>query len=57
MIKGNYAARKIIGPCVVCRQHRPKAGQQKMADLPQERLQPDMPVFTNVGVDYLALLK
>lgn len=52
IIKANSASRKIIGDCVVCRQHRAKIGEQKMADLPQERLQPDLPAFTNVGVDY-----
>lgn len=29
-----------------------KLGEQKMADLPKERLQSDLPPFTNVGVDY-----
>ncbi|KAL2093037.1 hypothetical protein ACEWY4_010349 [Coilia grayii] len=29
-------------------------GQQKMADLPVERVVPDLPAFTNVGVDYFA---
>ena len=48
----NAAARKIISSCVVCRRHRGKLGEQKMADLPKERLQPDNPPFTNVGVDY-----
>lgn len=52
IVKANSASRKIIGDCVVRRQHRAKIGEQKMADLPQERLQPDLPAFTNVGVDY-----
>lgn len=31
---------------------RGKAGEQKMADLPLERILPDLPPFTNVGLDY-----
>ncbi len=52
IIKGNTAARKIIFSCGHCRRFGVKASEQKMADLPKERLIPDLPPFTNVGVDY-----
>lgn len=52
IIKGNAAARKIISSCGHCRRLGVKVGEQKMADLPKERLIPDLPPFTNVGVDY-----
>lgn len=52
VLKGNSAARKIVSKCVVCRRVRGKTGEQKMADLPQERILPDLPPFTNVGLDY-----
>ncbi len=52
IINANSAARKVITQCVVCRRNRPKVGEQKMANLPSERLVPDLPPFTNVGVDY-----
>lgn len=29
-----------------------KIGEQKMADLPKERLRADLPPFSNVGIDY-----
>lgn len=48
----NSAVRKIIGRCKFCRRYRGKTGEQKMADLPIERVVPDLPPFTNVGVDY-----
>lgn len=49
---GNSAARKVIASCRICRRYRGKTGEQKMADLPEERVVPDLPPFTNVGVDY-----
>ncbi|KAK0131909.1 hypothetical protein N1851_033296 [Merluccius polli] len=50
--KGNSVARKVLSRCVVCRRMRGKAGEQKMADLLLERIQADLPPFTNVGLDY-----
>ena len=52
VVKGNSAARKVISRCVVCLRMRGKTGEQKMADLPLERILPDLPPFTNVGLDY-----
>lgn len=49
---GNSACRKIISDCVVCRRHRGQPSEQKMAHVPKERISPDLPPFTNVGVDY-----
>ncbi|KAL7840982.1 hypothetical protein SRHO_G00246730 [Serrasalmus rhombeus] len=48
----NAATRKILSSCGLCRRFKGKLGEQKMADLPLERLIPDLPPFTNVGVDY-----
>lgn len=44
--------RKIISGCGFCRRHNRRAVEQKMADLPKERILPDLPPFTNTGVDY-----
>lgn len=51
-IKGNSVARKVISKCVVGRHMRGTTGEQKMADLPHERILPDLPPFINVGLDY-----
>lgn len=51
------AVRKVISQCTFCRRHKSKLGEQKMADLPKERLLPDLPPFTNVGVDYFGPLE
>ena len=50
--KAPSAVRKVINDCWKCRLHAAKAGEQKMADLPVERILPDLPPFTSAGVDY-----
>ncbi|XP_035980606.1 uncharacterized protein LOC118556656 isoform X5 [Fundulus heteroclitus] len=52
IVNANSTTRKVLTKCVVCRRWRGKLGEQKMADLPKERLTPDLPPFTNTGVDY-----
>ncbi|KAL2083621.1 hypothetical protein ACEWY4_021394 [Coilia grayii] len=52
IINGNSAARKVVSHCVFCRKNRGKMGEQKMADLPSQRLVADLPPFSNVGLDY-----
>nr|XP_054772241.1 uncharacterized protein LOC129280217 [Lytechinus pictus] len=44
--------RRMIGKCVSCRRHRAKILQQKMADLPKDRVTPDDPPFSKVGMDF-----
>jgi len=48
----NTLARKVVYGCTRCRRVKLSAGEQKMADLPLERIQPDKPPFTDVGVDH-----
>ncbi|XP_051786109.1 uncharacterized protein LOC127528851 isoform X1 [Erpetoichthys calabaricus] len=50
--QANSSIRKIISKCTTCRRYNAKVGEQKMADLPEDRLAPNQPPFTNVGVDY-----
>lgn len=52
LINANSAARKILSECITCRRNRGKLIEQKMADLPLERVMPDNAPFTDVGVDY-----
>lgn len=47
-----YTVRKFLSRCVVCRKVRTRGKQQKLANLPKDRLQPDKPPFTHVGTDY-----
>lgn len=48
----NAVIRKLISKCTVCRRLHAKVSEQKMADLPRDRLLPDNPPFTHTGVDY-----
>jgi len=47
----SVAIRKILSKCMTCRRLHAAPGSQRMADLPQERVYPDKPPFTCVGVD------
>ena len=51
VIKANSAVRKILTKCYSCRRREAPFCEQKMADLPEDRLVPDRPPFTTVGVD------
>jgi hypothetical protein len=48
----NSAIRKIIKNCVTCRRVGAHPRSQKMADLPQDRVTPDVCPFTNSGCDF-----
>ena len=49
--QGRSLVNKILQRCVVCKKLRGKAGVQRMADLPSDRITPDNPPFTYTGVD------
>lgn len=49
---GTSAVRKIIAKCLSCQLYGRKTSKQKIADLPEERVAPDLVPFTHVGVDY-----
>ncbi|XP_033103398.1 uncharacterized protein LOC117106155 [Anneissia japonica] len=44
--------KQITSKCVVCRRYQPIVGQQKMADLPIERVRVRNPLFHDTGMDY-----
>lgn len=52
LINAPSAIRSIISKCVVCRRQKSQVGEQKMSNLPKDRVKPDEPPFTRVGVDY-----
>ena len=50
--QADSALRKILSKCVTCRKISAKPAEQRMANLPQDRLIPDKPPFSSVGIDY-----
>ena len=52
VINAPTAVRKVLSRCFICRKIKSKPSFQQMADLPNERLMPDEPPFTSVGMDY-----
>ena len=52
VVNANSCARKIIGDCVTCRRYNRKVEHQAMADLPVDRITPEEPPFTSVGMDF-----
>lgn len=52
VVKSPSALRKVLRKCVTCRGSKAPAGNQKMANIPEERVTPDEAPFTRVGVDY-----
>ncbi|XP_078329601.1 uncharacterized protein LOC144624109 [Crassostrea virginica] len=44
--------KSLMSKCVICRRYQSFPLQQKMANLPPERLETDDPPFTRVGMDY-----
>jgi len=51
IINARSVVRRIVNSCVICRRYRPKPLQQRMADLPSDRVTPGDPPFTCVGID------
>ena len=50
IVIASSAIRRLIHRCVVCHKLRGKLGEQKMSDIPKERISNDPP-FTHCGVD------
>ena len=50
IVNGNAATRGIFHSCVTCRKRNAKVQQQMMGELPRDRVTPDEPPFTRVGM-------
>ncbi|XP_028408116.1 uncharacterized protein LOC114530710 [Dendronephthya gigantea] len=51
IVKINAAVRRVLSKCVFCRRYHGKPNEQKMSNLPEDRVTP-APPFTHTGVDY-----
>lgn len=52
IINGRQTVRQVVKRCVICRRLYGRPCVQKMADLPLQRVVPDKPPFTYVGLDF-----
>ncbi|VDI06575.1 Hypothetical predicted protein, partial [Mytilus galloprovincialis] len=52
IIGANGIIKNIVSKCVICRKYQAPIMQQKMANLPSERVTQDTAPFTIVGMDY-----
>ena len=50
IVKGRAAVKSTLSDCFSCRKRQAPVGEQKMANLPQDRVTPNKPLFTYVGV-------
>ena len=51
IINARSNVRRLLNDCFTCRRQQAPTGQQKTADLPEDRVTPDKPPFTYTGVD------
>ncbi|XP_068726425.1 uncharacterized protein [Montipora capricornis] len=51
ILKARTAVKSVLRGCFDCRRMQAPLGEQQMADLPTDRVTPDKPPFTLVGVD------
>lgn len=52
VIHANSVVRKLLTKCFDCRRRQAPVCNQKMADLPEERVSPGQPPFSHVGIDF-----
>jgi len=55
IVKARSLIKGVIRNCMTCKRLRTTGCQQRMADLPADRVAPGKPPFTNVGVDCFGL--
>ena len=52
VINASSMVRRLLASCFDCRRRQTPVNEQKMADLPQDRVTAGLPPFSNVGVDF-----
>ena len=52
IVNGRSAVRRVLKNCIDCQKRKAPSGQQLMAKIPQDRVTPNEPPFTHVGLDF-----
>ena len=52
IVKGQAAVKRVVSRCILCKKRNVKPREQLMAPLPADRMTPDKPPFSTVGVDF-----
>ena len=52
ILKGASAVKSVLSKCFNCRLRQRGPSVQKMADMPKDRVTPDLPPFSAVGIDF-----
>ena len=52
IIKERFAVRRNLRQCGSCKRRKAQPGEQFMGDLPSDRLTPEKPPFSQIGVDF-----
>ena len=55
-MNGKAAMRRILGGFFACKRQNARCLEQQMASLPADRVTPDEPPFTNIGIDLFGLI-
>ena len=56
IVKGHAAVKRVVSRCILCKRRNVKPREQLMAPLPADRMTPDKPPFSTVGVDFFGPL-
>ena len=52
VLPGLKSIKSVLSKCMICKRQKQRPESQQMGQLPVERLEPDKPPFTFVGVDF-----
>ena len=52
IVKGRTTVKRVLSKCITCKKLKAQPVSQLMGDLPKDRITPNEPPFTHVGVDY-----
>ena len=52
IVRGRHCVKNFLRNCMICKRLRAQPSQQRLADLPSERITEQQTPFTHIGIDY-----